>query len=408
MKKAFVGAKIHTMEGEPIENAILIIDGSSIVEVGENLSTDGYEVIDCKGMEITPGLIDAHSHVGLWEEGVSPGPAVGDGNETSEAIVPYLRSMDSIFPEDLGFDDARKGGVTTMGLTHGSANPIGGQFCVVKSRGHVIDEMVIREPAGVKMAMGENPKRVGVNNKRAPHTRMAVAYLIRKSFYETLDYAQKWEGYYKKIKSIEEGDDENKKKNDLPSKPEYDLGKEILLKVLNREIPIRCHSHRADDIRTAIRLSEEFGYKLVIDHATESSKIKEIIAEKNLPCVIGPLFGTRVKRELVNKSLKTPGIMVKAGVMVCITTDAPVIPIDGLRDTVVMAIREGLPADRALETITLNPAKVLNVDDRVGSLKAGKDADFVIFDGDPFDVRNRVLKTYIDGDLVYEYSEDEN
>lgn len=407
MKTAFVGAMIHTMEGETLENATLIIDGPSIVDVGQNLSTEGCDVVDCKDLQITPGLIDAHSHVGLWEEGASPGPAVSDGNETSEAIVPYLRSMDSVFPEDLGFNDARKGGVTTMGLTHGSANPIGGQICVVKSRGHVIDDMVIREPAGIKMAMGENPKRVGVNNKRAPHTRMAVAYLIRKSFYEALDYAQKWEGYYKKIKSIESTDDEEKK-NDLPSKPDYDLGKEVLLKVLNGEIPVRCHSHRADDIRTAIRLSEEFGYKLVIDHATESSKIKEVIAEKNLPCVIGPLFGARVKRELVNKSLKTPGIMVKAGVTVCITTDAPVIPIDGLRDTVVMAIREGLPSDRALETITINPAKVLNVDDRVGSLKAGKDADFVIFSGDPFDIRNRVLKTYIDGELVYVYNENDD
>lgn len=407
MKTAFVGAKIHTMEGDPIENATLIIDGPTIVDVGQNLSTDGCEVVNCEGKVITPGFIDAHSHVGLWEEGVSPGPAVGDGNETTEAIVPYLRSLDSIFPEDLGFDDARKGGVTTMGLTNGSANPIGGQFCVVKSKGHVVDEMVIREPAGVKMALGENPKRVGVNNKRAPHTRMAVAYLIRKAFYDTLDYAHKWEGYHKKVRKMEEADDEEKEKMDLPAKPEYDLGKEVLLKVLNGDIPIRCHSHRADDIRTAIRLSEEFGYQLVIDHATESSRIKEIIMEKKLPCVIGPLFGARVKRELKHKSLKTPGIMVKAGVKVCITTDAPVIPIDGLRDTLVMAIREGLPQDRALETITTNPASILNVDDRVGSLKSGKDADFIIFNGTPFDIRNRVLHTYIDGVEVYTYTDEE-
>jgi imidazolonepropionase-like amidohydrolase len=307
--------------------------------------------------------------------------------------------MDSIFPEEQSFEDARRGGVTTLGITHGSANPIGGQLCVVKSYGDIVDKMVIKEPAGLKFAMGENPKRTGMSNKRSPHTRMAVASLIRKSFHEATDYQKEWEEFMDK-KNREELKEDAEQVYVKP--PKYDMGKEILLKVLNREIPVRNHCHRADDIATAIRLSEEFGYKLVLDHATESYKIKEFVVEKQIPVVIGPLFGVPTKRETRDKSMHTPGIMMQAGAMVCITTDAPVVPIDGLRDTLIMAIRAGLSEDRALETITINPARVLELDDRVGSLKAAKDADFLIFNGNPLDGRNKVMQTYIDGKCVYE------
>lgn len=402
MKSAFVNAEIFPIEGDVIENGTLIIENEKIVAVGSDLSTDGCKVIDCSGKVITPGFIDPHSHVGLFQEAVSSGSAASsDGNEQTDSITPYLRSMDAIFPEDMGFDDARRGGVTTMGITHGSSNAIGGQVCCIKSKGIVVDDMVIREPAGVKFALGENPKGSGMRNKRVPQTRMAIAYIIRKAFYEAIDYGQTWEDYNTKVELAKE---DPEKKDPIP-RPAYDMGKEVLLKLLRGEIPARCHSHRADDIRTAIRLADEFGFRLVIDHATESFKIKDVILEKGLPVVVGPSFGARTKSELINKSLTTPGIMMKAGAMVSITTDAPVIPIDGLRDVVVMAIREGLPKERALETITINPAKVLEVDQRVGSLKAGKDADFLIFNGDPFDIKNRVLKTYIDGELVYEYTE---
>ncbi len=397
MKYAFTGANIHTITGGKIEGGTLLVEDNLIVDVGSNLPTEGYTIIDCAGKHITPGFIDAHSHVGLFEEGAGPGPANSDGNEMTAPITPFLRSMDAIFPEDIGFDDARKGGVTTMGITPGSGNLIGGQFCVVKSYGKIVDEMVIRQPAGIKMALGENAKRVGVNNNRAPNTRMGNAHLIREAFYKAIDYQGKWQNYQEKLKKQELSEEDNKPLD----KPDYDLGNEILLQVLSRQIPVRCHSHRSDDIRTAIRLSEEFGFILVIDHATESHKIKEVIKDRDIPVVVGPLLTSRSKRELRDRTLKTPGIMMEEGVRVCITTDAPVIPIFGLRDTVIMAIREGLPEERALETITINPAKVLNVDNRVGSLEKGKDADFLIFSGDPLDARSYVEKTFIDGRNVY-------
>lgn len=400
MKKAFVHAKIIPIEGNILENGTLLIENDKIVNIGENLSVDGYEVQDYSGKTITPGFIDAHSHVGLFEEGTSA-HHVHDGNEMSDNVVPYLRAIDGIFPLDMGFDDARQGGVTALGITHGSANPIGAQTCVVKTTGITVEEMVIKEPSGVKFAMGENPKRVGQENKRAPHTRMAVAWLIRKAFYEALDYRKDLEEYdYNKRMNDQKTDEKDKKYLKPPKK---DLGKEMLLKLIDREIPVRSHAHRADDIETAIRLSEEFGYRLVVDHATESYKIKELIVEKKIPVVIGPVFGrgSRVKNELRDQQMTTPGIMMKAGAMVSITTDAPVIPIDTLRDTVIQCVREGLPEDRALETITINPAKVLGLDNRIGSLKPGKDADFLIFNGDPLDSRNAVFETYINGKLVY-------
>ena len=272
---------------------------------------------------------------------------------------------------------------------------------MAKTAGTTVQDMVIKEPAGVKFAMGENPKRVGQENKRAPHTRMAVAYLIRKAFYEALDYRKELEEYeFNKTANDQKTEEKDKK---FVKPPKKDLGKEILLKLLDREFPVRSHAHRADDIETAIRLSEEFGYKLIVDHATESYKIKDLIVEKKVPVVIGPIYGrgSRVKNELRDQQMTTPGVMMKAGAMVSITTDAPVIPIDTLRDTVIQCVREGLPDDRALETITINPAKVLELDNRIGSLKAGKDADFLIFNGDPLDSRNAVIETYIDGKLVF-------
>ncbi|MHA2090916.1 MAG: amidohydrolase [Candidatus Kariarchaeaceae archaeon] len=398
MKRAFTNATIIPVEGDTLERATLIVEEDRIANIGIGIDTGGCEIVDCTGKYITPGFIDAHTHVGMYEQ-ASREDITYDWNETVEAVVPQLKSMDSIFPEEQSFEDARRGGVTTLGITHGSANPIGGQLCVVKSYGDIVDKMVIKEPAGLKFAMGENPKRTGMSNKRSPHTRMAVASLIRKSFHEATDYQKEWEEFMDK-KNREELKEDAEQVYVKP--PKYDMGKEILLKVLNREIPVRNHCHRADDIATAIRLSEEFGYKLVLDHATESYKIKEFVVEKQIPVVIGPLFGVPTKRETRDKSMHTPGIMMQAGAMVCITTDAPVVPIDGLRDTLIMAIRAGLSEDRALETITINPARVLELDDRVGSLKAAKDADFLIFNGNPLDGRNKVMQTYIDGKCVYE------
>lgn len=398
MKTAYIGATIYPVDSSPIENGTLVVENGLIVDIGQNIDTSGMEIVDCGGKFITPGFVDAHTHTGIWAEGTSPAAMDYDGNETGEIITPFVRVIDSIHPEDIGFEDSRKGGVTTLGICHGSANPIGGTMAVIKSMGTEVDDMVIRAPAGLKMALGENPKGVGRKYNRSPTSRMGVAYIIRKALYEAIDYGKDWDHYHQLLK-LEDLKPESDRK---PIKsPKYDLGKEVLVKVLNREIPVRSHGHRADDIRTAIRLQEEFGYDLILDHATESYKIKETIANKNIPIAVGPLFGGRVKRELINATMATPGIMMKAGVNVSIMTDSPFVPVHGLRDTLIMAIREGLEESRALETITINPAKLLGVDDRLGSLIKEKDADFLVFNGDPLDARNKVIATYINGNCVF-------
>jgi imidazolonepropionase-like amidohydrolase len=281
---------------------------------------------------------------------------------------------------------------------HGSANPIGGQLTVVKAQGSVADDMVLRFPGGVKMALGENPKRVGEKLTRAPGTRMGSAYLARKAFLEAIEYRKDWEHYEAQV-AVEERKPEDERK---PVRaPKRDLGKEVLLQVLDGEIPIRNHAHRMDDIRTAIRLSEEFGYRLVLDHATEAWRMADEIAGRGIPCAVGPLYSSRYKREINRRTPATPGILNDAGIPVAIITDSPVNEVHTLRDLVILAIREGLPESEALPMITINPARILEVDDRVGSLERGKDADFLIFDGDPWDGRNKVAATYIDGELVF-------
>jgi imidazolonepropionase-like amidohydrolase len=396
MRHAYTNATIWTAAGDPFDGGTLLVEDGKIVAVGTGLDTDGFEMVDCTGEYLLPGFIDAHVHTGVWGEGAKDDH---DGNETSEAITPYVRTLDAIYPEDLGFDDARRGGVTTLGISHGSANPIGGQMTVVKARGLVADDMVIREPAGVKMALGENPKRVGEELNRAPRTRMGSAYLARKAFLDAIEYRKDWD-HYRALEMIESAKSEEDRKP--LREPKRDLGMETLLLVLDGEIPIRNHAHRMDDIRTAIRLSEEFGYRLVLDHATEGWRIPAEIVSRNIPVAIGPLYTAASKREVKRRTAAAVGIMVAYGATVAIMTDSPVNTVDTLRDLVIVAIREGLPEERALETVTANPAAILEVDDRVGSLEPGKDADFLIFDGDPWDGRNKVQATYIEGEKVFE------
>ncbi len=396
MKQAFTHATIWTAAGDPVEDGTLIIENGKIVAVGADLETDGMTVVDCAGSYILPGLVDPHTHTGVWGEGARDDY---DGNEISEAITPYTRALDAIYPEDIGFEDARRGGVTTVGISHGSANPIGGQVSVAKTYGLIADDMVIKEPAGVKMALGENPKRVGEHFKRAPSSRMGVAYLARKAFYEAIEYRKDWE-HHREVAAAEAAKPESER--GPLREPKVDIGKEILVKVLSGELPIRNHAHRMDDIRTAIRLAEEFGYRLVIEHATEAYRIAEDIEGRDVMLAIGPLFGERAKREVNKATPASVGIMVEHGFTVSIMTDSPFNPIHNLRDLAIMAIREGLDADKALPTVTLNGAKILGVDDRLGSLEPGKDADFIIIDGDPWDARNKVQTTYIDGRSVFE------
>ncbi|MDX1691123.1 MAG: amidohydrolase [Acidimicrobiia bacterium] len=396
MRRAFTNATIWTAAGPPIEGGTLLVEDGKIAAVGTDESVGDAEVVDCSGKFLLPGFVDAHVHTGIAGEGAKDD---WDTNETSESITPYVRTLDSIYPEDPGFDDARRGGVTTLGIMHGSANPIGGQLTVVKARGKVADEMVLRAPGGVKMALGENPKRVGERMNRAPNTRMGAAYLARKAFIEALEYRADWE-HHRALVAAQERKPADER---TPQRePKRDLGKEILLQVLDGEIPVRNHCHRIDDIRTAIRLSEEFGYRLVIDHATEAWRIPDEIASRGIPVAVGPLYSSKYKREVNRRTPATAGVMMAAGAAVSIITDSPVNEVHVLRDLVITAIREGLPEDRALETVTINPARILEVDDRVGSLEPGKDADVLVFDGDPWDGRTKVAATYIDGELVFE------
>lgn len=393
---AFTGATIWTAAGAPIADGTLLIEDGGIVAVGPDVDVSGAEVVDCAGRWILPGLVDAHTHTGVWGEGFSDDH---DGNELSEAVTPYTRALDSIYPEDVGFEDARRGGVTTLGIMHGSANPIGGQVAVVKSAGLVADDMLVAAPAGVKMALGENPKRIGDQMSRSPRTRMGAAYLARKAFVEAVEYRidrEHWAAQTTAESAKPDG------QRSPVREPERDLGKEILLRVLDGEIPIRNHAHRMDDIRTAIRLAEEFGYRLVIDHATEGWRIPGEIASRGIPVAVGPLIGGRSKRELAHSTPANPGMLVAAGVEVSIMTDSPFCPVQHLRDQVIFAIREGLDPERALETVTINPARILGVDDRVGSLEPGKDADIIVLDGHPWDARSSVVATWVDGVAVYE------
>jgi len=395
MRQAYTKATIWTAAGPPIERGTLLVEDGKIVAVDTDVDTGAAEVVDCTGKFLLPGFVDAHVHTGVAGEGAQDD---FDGNETSEAITPFVRTLDSIYPEDVGFDDARRGGVTTLGIMHGSANAIGGQLTVVKAWGLVADEMVLRAPAGIKMALGENPKRVGERLKRAPNTRMGAAYLARKAFIEAIEYRKDWE-HHRALVAAEDAKPEGERK--ALREPRRDLGKEVLLRVLDGEIPVRNHCHRIDDIRTAIRLSEEFGYRLVLDHATESWRMPAEIASLNIPLAVGPLYSSKYKREVNRRTPATAGIMVKAGATVAIITDSPVNEVHALRDLVILAIREGLPEDRALETVTINPARILEVDDRVGSLEPGKDADFLVFADDPWDGRTKVEATYIDGERVF-------
>lgn len=397
MAIAYTNATIHTAAGAPVVGGTLVVDKGKVVAVGPDIDTGDADIVDLSGQIVLPGLIDCHSHAGVASTGALDD---NDVNEMSEKITPHVRVLDAIHPADQAFADARRGGVTLLGVTHGSGNVIGGQVAACKTTGLVADEMVIREPAGVKMALGENPKRVGDRLNRAPTTRMGNAYLAREAFVAAQEYKLDWEHHAAKVEA-EAAKPEAERKPVRP--PQRDLSKEILVRVLDGEIPVRNHAHRLDDIRTAIRLAEEFGYRLVLDHATEAYKIPEEILSRDIMLAIGPVGAARGKRETRHRTAAAAGLMVAAGATVAVMTDAPVDPVQHLRDMAIICIRNGLAEDRVLETVTINPAKILGVEDRVGSLEPGKDADFVVFGADPWDARNPVLATYIDGVEVFAF-----
>jgi len=386
-KFALKGATIYTMSNlGVIKEGIILIKNHRIEKIGgKGLKIpEDYEVIDISGKTITPGFVDAHAHIGLFEEGLRW--EGNDGNETTDPITPHLRVVDGIKPDDPAFEMAREFGITTVGVLPGSANPIGGMGAAIKTYGRTVGDMLVKFPMGMKMAFGENPKNVyGVTQKKMPQTRMANAGLIREWLYKAKTYMEKKE----------------KAKEDPDKAPEFDIKLEALETVLRGKIPIRAHAHRASDILTAIRIAEEFGVKIIIEHGTEAYKIADIIAKKRIPVVHGPLLLPRHKPELRNLTLESPAILAEVGVEFALSTDALGQVIFELPIMAAIAIRKGLSPDVALRSITIIPAKVLGIADRVGSIEEGKDADLVVFSGDPLDIRNKAEMVLINGEIVY-------
>ncbi len=378
-------AKIYTVAGEPIEKGSILIDAGRIKEIGtEIIAPKDTQVIDVEGKLVFPGMIDAHCHLGLWEDAI--GFEGSDGNEMSDPVTPHLRGIDGINPMDRTFEEAYQAGITTVATGPGSANVIGGQFAAIKTYGKRIDDMTIDENIAMKVAFGENPKRVYHEKKRSPMTRMATAAILR----ETLMKAKR---YQEKIAEAKE---------DKSNYPNFDMKMEALLPVLEGKIPLKAHAHRADDIFTSIRIAKEFGLRLTLEHCTEGHLIADELAEEGYAAVVGPSFGDRSKYELKNKTFDTPGILNKAGVKVAIMTDHPVIPLQHLPMCAALAVGAGMPEDEALKAITIYPAEILGLADRVGSLEVGKDADIVIWNKHPFDIQASVEYTIINGKIVYQ------
>ncbi|RLI09373.1 amidohydrolase [Candidatus Bathyarchaeota archaeon] len=385
---AIEGGRILTITQGTIEEGTVLIDGGKIVDVGADVEVPrGAEVIDASGKVVMPGLVEAHCHIGIWEETI--GWAGSDGNEMTDPATPQMRAIDAIKAnaDEGGLEAALKAGITTAQILPGSANVIGGTGVVLKTAPKVtVDEMVIRNSSGMKIAFGENPRRVyGQEQKKMPSTRMGVAAILREWLTKARNYMEKKERF----------------KDDPEKMPERDVRLEALEPVLRREIPLRAHAHRADDIATAIRIAEEFDVEISWEHATEGHRIADWLAEKGVPAVWGPSLMARPKWEMRELSFETPKVLHDAGVKFAIQTDAVGQSIAFLPLCAGMAVKHGLPYDAALRAITITPAEILGVADQVGSIEKGKDADIRILDGDPLELRTRVETVIIDGEIVH-------
>ncbi len=371
------------MDGPVIPDGFVVLEGKTITAVGpmEALPA-GYSgpVLDAAGGHIFPGLVDAHCHLGLWGDGL--GFEADDGNESTDPCTPHLRGLDGVNPLDRCFQEARRGGVTTVLTGPGSANPIAGQFLALKTTGRWVDEMVVKAPAAMKFALGENPKSVYNERKETPITRMATAALIR----ENLSKAQEYQA--KQAKAQDDPDTDP---------PDFDPKLEALLPVLRGILPAHFHAHRADDIATAVRISREFGLNFAIVHGTEGYKVAPLLASAGVPVITGPCLTDRSKPELVGQTLDNPVLLAQAGVKVAICTDHPVIPIQHLPICAAMAVRAGMDPEDALAAVTRNPAEIAGLGDRLGVLAPGRDADIVVTQGHPLDWTCRLTAVFIDG-----------
>ena len=371
---------LHTAVSKETFIADILIDGGKIVKIGKDLSAEGAEVIDATGLQVYPGFVEAHCHIGL--DGYGIGYEGHDYNELNDPVTPQVQAIDGINPFDPCMKMAAKAGVTCFATGPGSSNSIGGTFAAIKPVGTRVDNMIVKFPIAMKCAFGENPKRC--YQKQGISSRMTNAAKIREALNKAKVYKAKIEAA---------GDDASK----LPA---YDQKSEALIPVLNHEIPLKAHAHQANDIFTAIRIAKEFGVGLTLEHVTEGHMIVDELAKENLPLAVGPTFGHASKFELQNKTWETPGILAKAGCHVSIITDAPVTPLHYLPLCAGLAIKAGMDEYEALRAVTINPAEHIGIADRVGSLEEGKDADVVIVDGCPFDVTGVIKHVLINGEEV--------
>jgi len=378
--------KIKTMEGKDFDNASVLIEDGKIKAIGTDIKVpENAKVIDAGGMLVMPGFIDAHTHLGVANSAMRWEGA--DYNETTtDPVTPHMRTIDAINAFDESFQDTIEGGVTCVATSPGSANVIGGQIAIIKTGGSTrADDLVVKFPAGMKCALGENPKNAyGQSKKVSPSTRMGTAAIFREAFYKAKEYLEK-------KTNAEEG-----------KKPDFNIKYEAMIPVLQREIPIHIHAHRADDIHTAIRLIKEFNIRAIIIHCSDGHLITDSLKEAGFPTIIGPTLGFKSKPEVKNKTFETAGELVKAGIVTCITTDHPVIPLQHLNVCAALCVQAGMDEEEALKAITIYAAKVLGLDGRIGSIKEGKDADIVIWDRNPIEATARAMYTIIDGKVVYE------
>lgn len=382
MKTLIKNGRIITMAGETLENGCVLFD-SKILYVGTE-EKEADRILDAEGKIVMPGLIDAHCHVGMFED--SLGFEGDDGNEDSDPVMPHLRAIDGINPFDRGFSEARGAGVTTVVTGPGSANPVGGQFAAVKTAGVCVDDMIVKAPCAMKIALGENPKAVYTEKEEAPVTRMGTMALIRELFIKSRDYLEKTEAY---LKNSEENE-----------KPEFDIKLEAMIPVLKREIPVKIHAHRADDICSAIRIGKEFDVKVTIEHCSDGDAVAEVLAREGLPIMLGPTLSDRSKPELRNLTFDTYRNLSERGLDIAIITDHPEITIENLPLCAAMAVKHGMDEKKALAAITITAAKNCGIEDMVGSLEAGKDADIAVFTDLPTRFESVCEMTFINGEKV--------
>lgn len=375
------GGKVFTSTGAFYDKADILIDDGKIVEVGENIKRD-CEVIDVDGMWVLPGFIESHCHIGMEEP--YTGSAGDDVNEATEPVTPYLNALDGVNLYDETFKTALMAGITTVCTGPGSANVIGGTFSILKTWGDNPFKMVVKEKAAMKAALGENPKRVYGSKNKMPSTRMGTAYLMREVLNKTIGYMNR--------KSRAENNNEGF---------ELDMKYEELTPVVRGEMPLKIHVHRADDIMTALRIADEFKIKITLDHCSEGILMMNEIKKRNIPAIIGPTMTFRGKVETKGKTFRTPGIFSKEGITTAITTDHPVTCIEYLPLCAGLCVREGMDFEEAIRAITINPARILGIDERLGSIEEGKDADIVIFNGNPLEVMTRLKIAIVNGEIAY-------